>query len=155
MMVAMYKKTSLLLAAACFLLSSMPGCARDSSKSETKTTPDVAEGQASLSGTVLQKPWSKSFESWNAGGSEYYVLDVGDAPVKQRSAKEGVILRPSDAISMDDLKALVGKNVEVSGVYVEAKPYKPSQPTEQYPVDIDGKPVPRGSGFQVLSVKAP
>lgn len=120
-----------------------------------QTTDTVqSAGAVVLRGKVIQKPWSKSVESWNAGGSEYYVLDVGDAEIAHRSAAEGVTLKPTEAVSEDALASMVGKQVEVSGTYVEARPYQPSQPTEQYPMDMDGKPLPRGAGFAVESIKA-
>lgn len=107
-----------------------------------------------LQGTVIQKPWSKSMESWNAGGSEYYVLDVGTAEIAHRSAKEGVTLKATDAVSMDALSRMIGKRVEVSGSYVQAKPYTPKGPVEQYPTGMNGEPIPRGAGFSVISIKA-
>ena len=128
-----------------------------SEQSDRNGVPAVDEGRSApgvaLRGKVLRKPWSKSLESWNAGGSEYYVLDVGDAQIAHRSAAEGVTLKPTDAVSADTLASMVGKQVEVSGTYVQAKPYQPSQPTEQYPMDMDGKPLPRGAGFAVTSIK--
>lgn len=105
-----------------------------------------------LQGTVLKKPWTKSVESWNAGGSDYYVLDVGEAAV-QRSAEEGVTLKNSEAVQAAAFEAAVGKRVEVEGVYFEAQPYVPSDDTEQYPTDLDGKPLPRGAGFQVKALR--
>ena len=126
-----------------------------------------------LTGKVIKKPWVKSFESWNAGGSEYYVLDVGDQtvpgqasngqssatsshiPQEQRSAREGVILRPSEAITFEDFRKYVGKRVIVTGSYLPGKPYKPTPgKIEQMPISMDpmtGETVYpiRGSGFRV------
>lgn len=116
---------------------------------------EPASGAAvKLQGTVLKKPWSKSAESWNAGGSEYYVLDVGDAQVTHRSAREGVTLKVTDAVSAETLESMVGKRVEVSGDYVEAKPYTPEHPAEQYPTGMNGEPMARGAGFAVASITA-
>ena len=47
----------------------------------------------SLTGKVIEKPWSKTTESWIAGGGNYYVLDVGDLEIEKPSATEGVIMR--------------------------------------------------------------
>lgn len=125
-----------------------------SDKRSVSTGDSGSAADVVLRGTVLKKPWSKSLESWNAGGSEYYVLDVGDAHIAHRSAAEGVTLKPTEAVSENTLASMVGEQVEVAGTYVEARPYQPSEPTEQYPTDMDGKPLPRGAGFAVTSIKA-
>ena len=105
----------------------------------------------SLSGTVILKPWSKSLESWNAGGSSYYVLDVGDAKIMEFSAKEGVIIRFDQGMTPKDFESLIGKRVELTGHYVPKETV--TKPLGQYPRGIDGKPKPRGSGFKVQSFK--
>ncbi len=125
-------------------------------------------GLVTLRGTVIEKPWTKSLESWNAGGSEYYVLDVGDVelPPGRRSAKEGVILRPSKAVPFEQFHKYKGKRVVVSGKFVDAKPYTPADPAEQIPMEpdvLDGpdgkpilgpaKPARRGSGFEVHKIQ--
>jgi hypothetical protein len=107
-----------------------------------------------LTGRIIVKPWSKSAESWNAGGSEYYVLDVGDVEIEQRSAEEGVILRSSDQVPMEKFAEYVGKSVKVTGTYVPAMPYQPKNPMESFPMDMNGQPLPRGGGFQVYSLTA-
>ena len=58
--------------------------------------------------------------------------------MKDRSASEGVILRPSPVVSSDVFEKHVGKSVKVSGSYVEAKPYVPVDEGEQYPLGEDG-----------------
>jgi hypothetical protein len=109
-----------------------------------------------LTGVVLQKTGGfKDSEAWNAGTSPYYVLDIGTHEIASRSAKEGVILRVSESVSIEVLEANVGKKVTVVGEYVEAKPYTPQALWEQYPIDpFTRKPLPRGSGFLVLSLVA-
>lgn len=104
-----------------------------------------------LSGTVILKPWSKSAESWNAGGGSYYVLDVGDAKIMEFSAKEGVIIRFGEGANAEEFEDLIGKRVELTGHYVPKEAV--TEPRGQYPVGIDGKPAPRGSGFKVQSFK--
>lgn len=118
---------------------------------------------ASYTGEVIEKPWTKSAESWNAGGSEYYVLKVKDGalPAGRKNAKEGVILRPSKEVTMADFKKLKGKNVRVSGEFTEGEVVedKPSEGPvlEQRPSSTgpDGKPVKtmRGSGFIVKKIE--
>lgn len=104
-----------------------------------------------LSGTVILKPWSKSSESWNAGGGSYYVLNVGETKIMEFSAKEGVIIRFGEGVTPKDFEGLIGKRVELTGHYVPKKAVKEAR--GQYPVGIDRKPIPRGSGFKVQSFK--
>ena len=106
-----------------------------------------------LTGKIIEKPWSKSAESWVAGDSNYYVLDVGDLEIEKRSAKEGVILRASEAIAFENLTEYVGKKVEVKGEYIDSKPYQPKSAYESYPMGMDGRPLPRGAGFKVYEIK--
>ena len=106
-----------------------------------------------LMGTVLHKTWSKTPESWNAGGSDYFVLDVGDAQVEERSAEKGVILRPSESVSFGEFNRYVGKAVRVQGEYVKATPYVPKDEMEQYPIGPDGNPQPTGSGFKAVVIE--
>ena len=108
--------------------------------------------QVTLTGIVIRKPWAKTSESWMAGGSDYYVLDVGEAEIEERSAAEGVILRPSEQIPFDSFEEYVGRPVEVEGEYVAARPYIPENPFETYPTDMNGEPLPRGAGFQVCAI---
>jgi len=130
----------------------------------------VPDGAVVLNGTVIRKPWRKTYESWNAGGSEYYVLDVGDVAIEHRSAKEGVILRPSDDIPFTDFAKYKDRQVVVRGEYVESKPWTPppgyddQYPTERVlpenyspddplPEEREYRPAPRGSGFRVFSIR--
>lgn len=93
-----------------------------------------------LRGTVIQKPWSMSYESYNARGGEYYVLDVGDpAEVKRaagealgstvtpgwRTAAEGVVLKQSPGVLVGEFAGFLGKRVEVHGVYLPGERWKP------------------------------
>lgn len=124
--------------------------------SQTPQTPmqiQQPRSLVSLTGIVMEKPWSKSAESWIAGDSNYYVLDVGELEIEKRSAQEGVILRPSDVISVAEFAEYIGKKVEVKGEYVDAKPYQPKSAYESYPMGIDGKPLPRGEGFKVYEIQ--
>lgn len=107
-----------------------------------------------LTGRIIVKPWSKNVESWNAGSSEYYVLDVGSVEIEKRSAAEGVILRSSDQVSLEKIAEYVGKSVKITGQYVPAMPYQPKNLMESFPIDMNGQPLPRGSGFQVYSLTA-
>jgi hypothetical protein len=98
-----------------------------------------------LRGTVIRKQWSMSYESYNARGGEYYVLDVGDpAEVERaagealettatpgwRTAAEGVVLKQSPEVLFGEFSGFLGKRVEVHGVYLPGERWKP--PTD-YP----------------------
>ncbi len=122
----------------------------------------VSEAEADnvvLEGTLIRKGWSKTGESWNAGGSHYYVLDVGGAIISHRSAKEGVILRPSGSVPFSVFERSKGHLVAVEGRFVEGKPWTPrGREVEQHPVPVThpvtGEVIPlrRGSGFQVFEI---
>ena len=134
----------LLVAVAC-------GCQRN---------PPVAHTTAleTLTGVVIRKDWSKSLESWNAGGSEYYVLKIeGSAlPPGTQTAKEGVTLLPSDTVPFGHFTNFVGRLVTCRGQFVAGEPYIPPEDSvEQMPLPsenlITGKteyPIV-GAGFKV------
>lgn len=115
----------------------------------------------SLTGIIIRKGWTKSRESWNAGGSEYYVLKVEDSalPSDKRTAKEGVILRPSKAIPFEHFTNFVGQSVRCKGEFLAGKPYIPPEDSaEQVPSPVENllgeveHPI-RGRGFKVYAIK--
>ncbi|NEQ75608.1 MAG: hypothetical protein F6K23_22670 [Okeania sp. SIO2C9] len=120
---------------------------------QTQTQISVHRSSISLTGTVIEKPWSKTSESWIAGSGNYYVLDMGELEVEKPSDQEGVILRASEAITFEIFAEYAGKKVEIKGEYVESKPYQPKSVYESYPMGMDGRPLPRGAGFQVYEIK--
>lgn len=61
------------------------------------------------------------------------------------------VLRPTDRVPRDALIALDGKAVEVTGVLVEGS--KPCS-YEQYPMDMDGKPLKRPAAYHLLKASA-
>ena len=89
--------------------------------------PGGAASETILRGEVIRKEWSKSDESFNAGGSEYYVLKVPESlvPANRRTAKEGVVLLSSAAVSFGRFAELVGKEVECRGEFVDGKKFHP------------------------------
>lgn len=109
-----------------------------------------------LQGAVVRKTSTKSLESWNAGSAEYYVLDVGDAPIERRSAREGVILRPTENVPFEAFAKFTGSAVVVKGRFVEGKPFVPSDDSvEAYPMAPEpGKPLLRGGGFEVHDIES-
>lgn len=147
------------------------GCSRSEKKSSvhperpitvSETEEQVSEPETDtivLEGTVIQKSWTKTGESWNAGGSHYYVLDVGGAVIPHRSAREGVILRTSDRVLFGVFERYKDHRVAVEGRFVEGKPRPPRERgVEQHPLPVTN-PVTgevislvRGSGFQVFEI---
>lgn len=115
-----------------------------------------------LTGVVIRKEWSKSYESWNAGGSEYYVLEIEnpESLPSKRMARQVVVLRPSASVPFERFADVVGKRIRCRGVFVPGAPYTPSKDSvEQMPSPVTdpmtGKaayPI-RGSGFQVHSIE--
>jgi hypothetical protein len=116
----------------------------------------------SLTGVVIRKGWAKTGESWIAGGSEYYVLKVEGSELlsDKRTAKEGVILRPSKAIPFDHFTNFVGRTVKCLGVFAAGTAYippadrvgqVPSPDRNPFTGEID-HPI-RGSGFQVYVIE--
>ena len=148
------------------------GCSRSEKKSlahpERPVTVSESEEQVSepeadivvLEGTVIRKGWTKTGESWNAGGSHYYVLDVGGAVISHPSAREGVTLRPSDGVPFGVFQRFKDHRVAVEGRFVEGKPWTPREVDRymQHPVlpthPVTGEVIPlrRGSGFQVFEI---
>eukprot|EP00307_Rebecca_sp_RCC1486_P014879 CAMPEP_0119414298 /NCGR_PEP_ID=MMETSP1335-20130426/6780_1 /TAXON_ID=259385 /ORGANISM="Chrysoculter rhomboideus, Strain RCC1486" /LENGTH=126 /DNA_ID=CAMNT_0007439171 /DNA_START=31 /DNA_END=411 /DNA_ORIENTATION=+ len=106
-------------------------------------------------GTLELKGWSKSFESWNAGGSDYYVLNLDEGEhLSAASGLSSVILRPTEDLPLEGIDAFKADadHACVLGEYQHAKPYVPSSPFEQYPIGLNGDPVPRGSGLRVNAI---
>ena len=111
----------------------------------TEETPAAAPVERTLVGRVQEMPWSKDFESWDAGATvdtEYYVLRV-------EGSTEAPILRFSEQVPFEKFAEFEGKRVEVVGTDAVAKTYVPKGPGDVYPMDKNGVPAPRGSGFIV------
>ncbi len=108
-----------------------------------------------LEGEIKKKKFSKTLESWNAGGADYYVLAVADPESLEgdrKTAEEGVILRPSKAVKYADFEKMIGKPVLVKGKFLMKKPYRPL-PNEQVPEGVQNMEVTaRGGGFQVVEM---
>ena len=119
------------------------------SQSETLSPLELS----SLSGIIISKKGVKGTpEAWMAGASDFFVLDVAGAPVKDRTAKEGVILLASRQVSAEVLTKHVGQRVEVRGVYVTAKRRK-VEDGEALPRGPDGLSPATGGGFKVLILR--
>ncbi|MBU0717867.1 MAG: hypothetical protein KJ749_06420 [Planctomycetes bacterium] len=57
------------------------GCL-NASRDQPSATGEQGRSRVILRGTVIRKEWTKTYESWNTDGSEYYILDVGDVLVR-------------------------------------------------------------------------
>ena len=152
-----------------FVILFLAGCNPSNSSSANRDQPagsrsTVKPGETTtvLTGVVLRKEWSKSYESFNAGGSEYYVLKIDNnaIPANKRTATEGVILRPSKDVPFERFANLVGQTVTCRGNFVDGKPYAPpTDGIEQVPSShvnpITGETVRPivGSGFQVRAIE--
>ncbi|HOV15571.1 MAG TPA: hypothetical protein PK771_14890 [Spirochaetota bacterium] len=98
----------------------------------------------SIDGVIKHEDWSKSIESWQAGGSDYFILEQKDGT--------RIILKESNKFKFKDFEKFKNTKVTVFGYMTQHKPYTPSDPYEQYPKDINGKPLARGGGFVVLNI---
>lgn len=119
-------------------------------------TPSVARATESetLTGVVIRKNWTKSAESWNAGGSEYFVLKVENSllPPGRPTAKEGVILRPSNTVPFEHFTNFVGRLVTCRGVFVAGEPRMPPEDsTEQMPLPSE-KPITGKTEYPMAGV---
>lgn len=101
-----------------------------------------------LQGKVVQKFWTKSMESWLAGGSDYCILDITGFNNPENPVSGAIYLRASEHLSYPDIRQYDGKFVEIRGVHDVPKiTVTPDTMKGQYPVGPDGKPqAPSGSG---------
>lgn len=154
------------LAGACLATAALASCGADrgSRPEAPSAAPSPAAKIHTLKGTIRHRPWSKSLESWNAGGSDYYVLERSGAP------GETVVLFGSATFAWDDLAKFVDKEVEIAAEYTEGTPpvreseLPPEERMSQHPVFESLEPDPatgrsvryvqgRGQGYNVLTVK--
>ncbi|MCA9515701.1 MAG: hypothetical protein KC635_12215 [Myxococcales bacterium] len=128
--------------------STTPATSKDSAEAATAPAPTeempesaAAPGEVSYEGTLHYKelPATKSVEAYMGVD---LTLDRGDdqAPLP---------LTGSDVWPHDRLVALDGKRVSLACVMKEATPPRPD---EQYPTDMDGKPLQRPAKCAVLRV---
>lgn len=113
--------------------------------------PAESETPIVLSGVVQRMPWTKSTESWNAGGSEYFVL-VTDEPGYGNPPRSRWIMRPTDAHPFDTFSQYESRRVEITGRRAGSIVFEPESGS-QYPMNHrePGKAV-RGGGIIVDSI---
>ncbi len=99
----------------------------------------MAQTTQTLTGKIVQKPWSKSTQSYCAQGSEYYVLI-------EKNGRESVLENQTDK----NMELFLNKNIKIEGYFytktIENKPKKQedeaeiSQKIEQRPINsLDGE----------------
>lgn len=115
-----------------------------------------------LIGVISRRDWSKSPESWNAGGEEYFVIkpEAGSAPFNPANPEEELLLIPSDKVPQSRFADFIGKKAECLGHFDPGKPYIPPKGSlEQMPTtetdEITGEAIHpmQGSGFKVVAIK--
>ena len=109
-----------------------------------------------MTGVVIEKIGSRSVESYIAGTSPYYVLDMGDVEPRDRSAAEGVILRPTTQAGELALRRTIGQRVRVEGYTVRSRRDAPAPDRTwegEVPVDASGAPLARGGGVVVTKLE--
>lgn len=132
-------------------LLALPAAPADRAVVESESA--AAGADAIICGVTSLGHWGKAYESWDAGGSDYYVMviDRQYASAHPQFGGGRVILRTSapDHVGETELASLVGKHGCARGTLREATTYTPQHPWEQYPTDVHGLPLPRGSGMVV------
>jgi hypothetical protein len=105
-------------------------------------------------GRVEHKGWTKSFESWMAGGSDYFVLACDPSPADGKQEMERLILRPTRAHPFSSFYDLLDRRVEIHGRQAACVVFTPNYYREQVPEfhRSDGKVV-TGGGLLVDSTK--
>lgn len=88
------------------------------SLAQTESVAPPSSQVLEFAGTLQEKPWSKSLESYYAGGSEYFILELPDsassnAPVFSLGDRSKVLIRPSHAVPIDELRRFRNQRVKV------------------------------------------
>jgi hypothetical protein len=113
-----------------------------------------AEDELKLSGILLKKGWTKTFESWQAGGSEYYVLQAENTPDWLRTAKEGAVLIPTEKVPATVLDKFVGRPVNVTGRYFPGTLFKAPDTRSQYPNEAVEQQYYQGKGVRLSAIES-
>ncbi|AFZ03109.1 thermonuclease family protein [Calothrix sp. PCC 6303] len=97
----------------------------------------------SLQGKLIYQEITPVMSTRSYRGEEFFL--VTNFPEKNR-----LVLLPSAQVSRTQLQALHNQQVEIKAVYIEG--IKPDSAGVACPIDADGKCMPQGGGYQVLSV---
>ncbi len=117
--------TLTLILSSAFILTVLAQTAKGDSQKNKKSK---TSNNKTFKGTLVQMPWTKSGESYCAGGSEYFVLKTSDGKH---------ILQTDSNKVWETLKKKSGQIVTIVGS-LEEKRIEPN-PMEQAPLDMDGK----------------
>lgn len=122
---------------------------------EPKFYPAARNEPLVMRGHVVHMGWTKSTESWNAGGSDYYILEREGVPVSD-AHEARIIMRPTPAFpSLENFQIFAGKRVEIPGRAAGHIAFVPD-PFSQFPSDPsygDTGKVSRGGGILVDAVE--
>jgi hypothetical protein len=92
-------RTIIALAASCLLISSA----------------NASDDTRSYSGIIRKEPWTKSSESFCAGGSDYFVLETGTGREILNSDRS-TTSKEKKAVSQEELLQFVGKKVTIEAI---------------------------------------
>ena len=119
-----------------------------------RVLPTAAEDELKLSGILLKKGWTKTFESWQAGGSDYYVLQAENTPDWLRTAKEGAVLIPTENVPATVLDKFVGRPVNVTGRFFRGTLFKAPDTRSQYPSNAVEQQYYQGKGVRLSAIES-
>lgn len=87
---------------------------------------EISAQSETLKGKLIKKQWSKTTESYCAGGSEYYALET---------AEKGLILLDLSAWHHRKIAKSLLKNIVIKGSWrIETKNESNSDPMNQHPI---------------------
>lgn len=73
------------------------------------------------SGTILEKGWNKSYQSFCAGGSEHYILKTEEREYILASTRDSNVSWEKKLEMHQHLKEMEGKKAEIMGFYITLK----------------------------------
>ncbi|MCB1302631.1 MAG: hypothetical protein KDK37_00045 [Leptospiraceae bacterium] len=82
-------------------------------------------------------------------GAEFFLSSARYHNSNNPFDPQRIVLRPTDDVSAEDLRAFDGKQITISIRYTEGTL---PDPRSSYPTNSDGSPVRQGEGWQVLAI---
>lgn len=112
---------------------------------------EVKKQQEEVSAVSISHTGTLRFEAVDTGRRSVAAYKGVEFTLELGGKGGGVVnLKPSDAVSRDQLKALAGRRVMIRGVFVKGGA---PEPWEQAPLGADGKPQRRPDFYRVLAVE--
>ncbi len=98
-----------------------------------------ASAEEIFHGTVVKMPWTKSGQSFCAGGSEYYVLDNDVRPYILSSYRDKEVSKETIEQQHTQLNTLIGQTVTITGKILkkEINPTQDCPEFSQCPAEIN------------------